>query len=163
MWATVEGLTPWQQVVSSPMLRCLPFAQAVAEKYSLPLAVDERLKEIGLGAWEGKTPGEIRERSIAEYEAYYKDAARNRPRGAEPLESFCARVNEALDDILNRYRGKHVLVVGHAGVVRAVVGHLLQADPSAWYRISVDYAAATRICDERYGRVLEFHNRRSFF
>jgi alpha-ribazole phosphatase len=162
MWRTVGGHAPWQQVVTSPMRRCQDFAETLAARYRLPLAVEERFKEVGLGSWEGKTPEQIMAWNPAEYDAFYLDSARHRPTGAEPLETFIARVGEAFDVTLAAFAGHHILIVGHAGVIRAVIGHVLQADPSRWYRIAVDYAGATRIRKGRHGRVLEFHNRRSF-
>jgi broad specificity phosphatase PhoE len=52
-----------------------------------------------------------------------------------------------------------VLVVAHAGVVRAALGDILNADPAAWYRTRIDNAAFSRVRNDRYGTKLEFHNR----
>ncbi len=40
MWAAVGEFTDWTHVISSPLLRCCRFADAVAERYHLPLVVD---------------------------------------------------------------------------------------------------------------------------
>ena len=79
----------------------------------------------------------------------------------EALDAFGKRVAEALEELLSDCAGEHVLVVAHAGVIRAALGHVLQADPQAWYRVRVDNAALTRFRRGPYGNKLEFHNRPS--
>jgi len=86
---------------------------------------------------------------------------RNRPQGAEALDAFGQRVAAALDELISTCPGEHVLVVAHAGVIRAALGHVLQSDPVAWYRTRVDNAALTRFRRGPYGNKLEFHNRPS--
>jgi len=159
MWDAVGDRPPWQYIISSPLRRCSAFAEALADRFGLEFSTDERLREVGFGNWEGLSPDEIISRNRAEYEAFYRDPCRNRPAGAETLEDFGRRVAHALQDVLSEYNGKHVLVVAHAGVVRAALGHILNTDPIAWYRTRVDNAAFTRLRQDRYGKRLEFHNR----
>lgn len=159
MWDAIGEHRSWQHIISSPMRRCSDFAQALADRCGLDLSLDERLREVGFGCWEGLSPDEIISRKPLEYEAFYRDPCRNRPAGAEALEDFGQRVARALQDLLSDYHGKHVLVVAHAGVIRAVLGYILSADAIAWYRTRIDNAAFTRVRHDRYGNKLEFHNR----
>ena len=159
MWDAVGDSAPWTHIVTSPMQRCHAFAKALQERYELPVEVDTRFREVGLGSWEGLSPDEIIARDEDEYEAFYRNPQRNRPHGSEPLEVFGARVAEALDLLLQRYKDKHILVIAHAGVIRAALGYVLQSDPVAWYRTRIDNAAFTRFASGRYGLKLEFHNR----
>jgi alpha-ribazole phosphatase len=161
MWVAVGDQAPWQRVVSSPLQRCHAFALALAEKHRLPLSVEQRFREVGQGAWEGLTPDEIVQRDPDAYAAFHQDPCRNRPPGAEPLDAFGQRVAGALEELFSACPGEHVLVVAHAGVIRAALGHVLQADPLAWYRVRVDNAALTRFRRGPYGNKLEFHNRSS--
>ena len=161
MWSAIGERVPWQRVVSSPLQRCHAFALALAEKHRLPLSVEQRFREVGQGAWEGLTPDEIVQRDPDAYAAFHQDPCRNRPPGAEPLDGFGQRVAGALEELFSACPGEHVLVVAHAGVIRAALGHVLQADPLAWYRVRVDNAALTRFRRGPYGNKLEFHNRSS--
>lgn len=161
MWDAVGDRPPWQQIISSPLRRCHEFALALAERRAIPLSVDARFREVGFGSWEGLTPAGIIAAGKGEYEAFYADPQRNRPRGSEPLETFGRRVADALVESLETCAGRHVLVVAHAGVIRAALGFVLQAHPVAWYRTRVDNAAFTRFLSGRYGLRLEFHNRQS--
>ena len=159
MWEAVDGGAPWTQIVSSPMQRCHAFALTLQEKLGIPLSVDERFREVGLGSWEGQSPDEIISRNEAEYRAFYEDPQRNRPSGSEPLDDFGLRVASAFRDVLAEQTEGHVLVVTHAGVIRAALGYVLQAAPVAWYRTRIDNAAFTRFLSGAYGIKLEFHNR----
>ncbi|MGD8743169.1 MAG: histidine phosphatase family protein, partial [Granulosicoccaceae bacterium] len=120
MWDAVGEHCPWSHIVSSPLLRCLDFARALADKHDLSISIDERLKEVGFGEWEGKTPDQIKQQRLTEYSAFYADPVNKRPPGAEDLDSFIQRVTRAYQDIADYYTGKQVLVVAHAGVMRAI-------------------------------------------
>jgi broad specificity phosphatase PhoE len=158
MWASVGEQPPWQRVVSSPMQRCSAFAEALVEKHRLPLRIEPRFREVGVGRWEGLPHAEIEARWPEEYKAFYLNPYRNRPQGAEPLSAFGQRVADAFDALLQEHPGEHVLVVAHAGVIRAALGYVLQSDPAAWYRTRVDNAAITRFLHDEHGIRLEFHN-----
>ena len=161
MWDAVGERPPWQYIISSPMRRCSAFAEALAEKCALGLGIDDRFREVGFGCWEGLSPDEVIAANPEDYEAFYRDPCRNRPAGAEALEDFGRRVVQGLEDALSDHQGQHVLIVAHAGVIRAALGHVLQVDPVLWYRTRIDNAALTRFRSGRYGDRLEFHNRLS--
>ena len=59
MQAAVGDAAPWTRIVSSPLLRCRAFAEALAGRHELPLILDDRLREVGFGIWEGKSAAEI--------------------------------------------------------------------------------------------------------
>lgn len=149
---------PWSHIISSPLVRCTAFANELAEKHRLSVSVDERLKEVGFGEWEGKTPDELKRDRPEEYNAFYSDPVNNRPPGAEDLTGFIRRVIESYQYINEHYAGKHVLIVAHAGVMRAVIAHVLHAEPLGMYRIKVNNAGITRIRITERGAMLEYHN-----
>lgn len=145
MWDAVGDRAPWQHIVSSPLARCHAFAAALAARHALPLAVDARLMEIGFGRWEGRTADELRAEDPEQLARFYHDPVNARPAGAEPLAAFQARVRAGFADLVQAYPQRHVLVVTHAGVMRAVIAHVLGAPIEALYRIDVAYAALMRI------------------
>jgi len=145
MWAAVGEDWPWDGIWSSPMARCLPFAEQLADRMKLTPSVDERLKEVGFGAWEGKTGAQLRAADPDVLRRFYADPVANRPAGAEPLDAFRSRVGAAIDDLLDRCAGHHLLVVAHAGVMRAAVSWLLQSPLEAMYRLDIPNAAMVHI------------------
>lgn len=158
MWQAVGEHAPWSHILSSPLSRCSDFANALAEKHGITVGTDDRLKEVGFGEWEGKTPEQLKLERLEEYEAFYKNPVNNRPAGAEPLKHFISRVTDAYEEIIARHRGQHVLIVAHAGVIRAIIAHVLHAAPLGMYRIKVHNAGITRIRSTANGDMLEYHN-----
>ncbi|BBL73579.1 histidine phosphatase family protein [Methylomagnum ishizawai] len=150
MRAAVGQHAPWDAIVSSPLRRCLDFAEDLAERLKLPLETDDRLMEIGFGVWQGKTHEEVTQFDPGLQQRFYRDPMSHRPEGAEGLGDFRARVVAAWNDILNRHAGRHVLIVCHAGVIRMVLAQTLEIPLSNLFRIKVGSAAITRIeCAEQ--------------
>lgn len=145
MWGAVVGDPAWAHIVSSPLQRCRQFAEAMTERYGIPVSLDDRFKEVGFGDWEGKSPTQIQQQDAEAYAAFYRDPVNNRPVGAESWVQFSARVSAALDEVSKQFSGQHVLVVAHAGVIRAAVAEVLNAPVEAAYRIKVENAGLTRL------------------
>jgi broad specificity phosphatase PhoE len=159
MWAAVPDAPPWTQIISSPLLRCRQFAEALAARCDIAVTLDDRLKEVGFGEWEGKTPALIQQLDAEAYAAFYRDPLQNRPAGAEPWDQFVARVSAALDEVNKNFSGQQVLVVTHAGVIRAVAAKVLDASARAAYRIGVDNASISRFRYDGNHYRLEYLNR----
>lgn len=158
MWNAVADLAPWDQIISSPLKRCHAFAEALSKKYMIPCEVEDNFKEIGFGCWEGRTPDQIKADNLQEYENFYLDPVNCRPAGAEPLDSFIQRVTKSYQLALERYTGKHILIVAHAGVNRALIANALSAPPVGLYRIKVNNAGLSRLKHDHLGNHLIYHN-----
>ncbi|MBK1645584.1 histidine phosphatase family protein [Thiocapsa imhoffii] len=150
---------PWDGIISSPLSRCRQFAVDLAARHGLPLVVDPDLIEVGMGAWEGRDRVAVAREDPEDFAAFYRDPVGQRPLGAEPLERLAARVGEAYRRYCEQHPGRHLLIVCHAGVMRALVGHLLGADARRWYRLRVDYAGLVRIRHGAFGPSIEWFNR----
>lgn len=149
MWDAVAGRSLWRQVVSSPLLRCHAFAEALCARHGLPLHVEPRFAEVGFGTWEGCTRQELEQRIPGQLVRFLRDPVGQRPPGAEPLDLFVARVRAGFAALLDRHAGETVLVVAHAGVIRAILATALDIPPSAMYRIQVANAGFTRLRTDR--------------
>lgn len=136
---------PWQAIVSSPLCRCSAFAEELAARHGLPLQLDARLKEIGFGAWEGRTAAELLADDPQRLANFWRDPLNHTPPGAESLHSFRERIVTGWQDILARYAGQHVLVVGHAGMMRMIIREVLDMPLDKLFRLQVGNAAISRI------------------
>ena len=91
------------RLISSPMQRALETAQTIAE--GRPIEVDERLRELDYGRWEGLTHAEIQARDFDLWAAWEKDpAATHSPQG-ECGDDVAARAAELLRSLLDRELG----------------------------------------------------------
>lgn len=160
MREAVGDRAPWHQIVSSPMARCRPFALELASRHRLPCVVEPALHEIMMGAWEGYRADEVAAAEPLAYEAFRRDPVRHRPPEGETLEALAERVGAVVERLVSQRSGRHLLIVAHAGVTRAILGQALGAVPSVWYRLRIDYAGLSRIRYGRYGAFVEHVNAR---
>jgi broad specificity phosphatase PhoE len=112
---TAEGTV----VVSSDLSRAAETGATLTALLGVPLHLDERLREHGLGAWEGLTRDEV----AARHPDQYADWVAGRPvhgRGGEEVADVTRRALAALADLP---AAETAVVVTHAGTA----GRLLEA------------------------------------
>jgi alpha-ribazole phosphatase len=112
--AAVRRRLPWVPLIvwTSPAERCRRLATRLAG--GAPVRVDERLRELDFGVWEGRRWTEFRG---PDSEAWALDPWRLRPPGGESGEEFLIRVAAVRGEWLERPLPR-LAIVTHAGVVR---------------------------------------------
>jgi len=151
MRAATEPPQPWTRLVASPLRRCADFARELAVHRNLPLALDDRLKEVGFGEWEGKTADELNRADPKQLMRFWSNPEDHTPPGAEPIGTFYTRVTNAWNEIVEAHVDEHLLLVVHAGVIRMIVSHVLGAPFNNAFRIQVPSAGMTQIRIDRQG------------
>lgn len=141
----VQGHRPWDVIISSPLIRCAAFAEELSNQHQIALDYDDRIKEIGWGDWEGKTPAELNANDPQTVARALNEPYKHRPANAEPINDFQQRISDAWQDITRAHQQKHILVVAHAGVIRAVLTSILNTPIENMFRIHVPNASITRI------------------
>ncbi len=128
--------TSGKTVFCSPMLRCRQSFQILFKDKDCSLEVDEDLREIDFGRWEGQSFQEIA--------------------GADPLlverwgswsEDFCFPEGERIGDFIERIRRvgaaikksahDELVIVAHGGVIRALLCYFLRLEPSSYLLFQV--------------------------
>jgi len=131
-------------IVTSPLLRAVQTAQAVAAVTGAAVVTDDGFRETDFGAWEGLTFAEVRERWPAEISAWLADPE-VAPPGGESFTDVSGRVAAALDRVLAARAGQTVLIVSHVTPIKMLVTAALLAPPAALYRMHLDVAALSEI------------------
>jgi broad specificity phosphatase PhoE len=112
--------TGFQRVISSPSKRAVETANRVIGKRSISIETDERLMEIDLGSWQGKTESEIKELFPTQFNSYWNQPVMyENPRG----ESFLDVKNRVADFLFNLEKtipSGNVLIVTHGVVVKTL-------------------------------------------
>ena len=132
----------WQQVVSSPLIRCARFAEHFARQQNLPLQLEPRLREVGFGQLEGLSRTQLEQEQPQQLADFLADPVQHRPPGAEPLEALVTRVGTVLEQ-LARHDATHHLLLVHAGVIRAALAHTLALPLTALYQVEIRTAHFT--------------------
>jgi alpha-ribazole phosphatase len=146
MEAAVTGDDQWDVIVSSPMARCRHFADQLSGRYQIPLHIEEDLREIGFGEWEGLTAGQVQDRYGAHLNRFWQDPISFAPPGGEPLTAFCRRVTRGFDHWQRQLAGEKVLVICHGGVIRMVLASVLGIPlEKSFTGFAVPYACRSRI------------------
>lgn len=147
-WArlhAVAGRGGWQRIVSSPLQRCHAFAQWLADARGLPLSVDRGLREMSFGDWEGMPVADVWSQNHEAAAAWFDDPEAHPPPGGESLSELRQRADAAMKACLQQARGRHVLVVTHGGVLRALVSNVLAMPPAAMNRLETPWACLSRL------------------
>lgn len=129
------------RIVTSPRLRCLRIASAVAESLDVPLTVDERIREMDFGPIEGMTYDEIQAAGIRM--TWDAEMATHPLDGAESFAGFAARLGEARHD-LERAEGT-TAVVCHGGVIRRLTMAWLDIPSSSMWKLRVENVSTSII------------------
>ncbi len=144
--AAAHRLSGWEidVVVSSPLLRTRDTAGYTADLLGLPVEEDEGFVETDFGDWEGLTFAEALERD-PEHVGRWTSDPQVRPPGGESFAEVSRRVGGARDALLERHRGRRVLVVSHVTPIKVVVQQALLAPVVALYRMHLDTACLTEV------------------
>ncbi len=157
MRQATAGHTPWDLIITSPLVRCSAFAEELSERTGIPVVKEDRLKEIGFGQWEGRTSDELYAESPEVLNHFWRSPAENPPPGGEPMVLFQSRVESAWQDIQIHNEGRHILVVAHGGVNRFIIGKVLGIPIRNLFRMEYPFAGISRIrVEEGYARLV-FH------
>lgn len=147
MECAVANAGPWDEIVTSPLSRCAAFAESLALKLRVPLAIDERLREIHFGDWEGRSYAELMATAPLALTRFLGDPLRHPPPGAESVETFRERTLDALRDQLTAHNlGRRLLLVTHGGVIRVMLCHARQWPLARLLEIDVPHASLHSLC-----------------
>ncbi|MBQ1339678.1 MAG: histidine phosphatase family protein [Ruminococcus sp.] len=101
-------------MIVSPMKRAQITAAAIAEKTGIRIITDERLREWNYGRFEQKS------RFTEGFAENKLDFGVRMGKTGESLLQLSHRVYAALDDIIEKYNDRNVLIVSHGGVCRVI-------------------------------------------
>lgn len=113
---TKENLTDIKvdMIFCSPLIRAKQTAEIINSDRNLEVIFDERLRERDYGEFEGTSKSSF---DYNEFWAYTKNKSYEK---AENVQVFFSRIYNFLDEIKERYPDKNILVVAHAGVMKAI-------------------------------------------
>ena len=143
------------RLITSDLSRAVGTALPVAKAAGLEPVTDARLRELHLGAWQGLTFDQARERFPQEHADW--TAGRDVPRGGgETYAQAAERAVECLHEHLPR--SGTLLAVTHGGTARAALGRLLDLPVPCWARLAaLGNTCWSVLVESRTGWQLERH------
>ena len=110
--AALADMSPIDAVWTSPLARC----RLLADAFGMPYQIDERLKEVSFGRWEGMSWADIYKIYPQEMDAWGANWFDVAPPGGESAQMLETRVKLWVNSLTS---GTH-LVFTHAGVIRSL-------------------------------------------
>ena len=123
------GPLPVERIYSSPLRRALQTAKVIATQLRLPIILDDRLKELHAGIFQGKLRRELPELFPEEYAAWSSGDLYYVIPGGQSRYQVRQRGEAVLREIAQRHHG-HTVVVGHGALFRFALAALLQNENS---------------------------------
>jgi probable phosphoglycerate mutase len=127
-------------IVASPLTRTKQTAQAVADALGGRVETHPGLIETDFGDWEGLTFAEAAEHDPDLHRCWLSDSS-CAPPGGESFDVVYQRVSKALDDLVEQYAGRTVVVVSHVTPIKTLLRLGLDAGPSLLFRLHLDLAS----------------------
>ncbi|GAG33244.1 unnamed protein product [marine sediment metagenome] len=133
-------LTDIGAIYSSDLKRSAIGAQIIARHHDVSIHVLPELREMYFGDWEGMTLAEVRENYPDKLEKREADVLHfEPPGGGESIADLSKRILPCFQQIIEKQKGHDILIVGHGGVNRVILGHALGLDLDRIFRIQQDY------------------------
>lgn len=101
-------------IIASPMHRASHTASIISEKCGIEFITDDRLREWDYGEYEGKS------RFTEHFSEDKREFAVRMGKTGESVLQFAHRVYSFVDEIIEKYSDKNILIVSHGGICRII-------------------------------------------
>ncbi len=153
--ARLAGRWKIDAVYASPKLRARMTAEPVCRATGLTPTLEDGLREIGYGRWEGRHEDEIKAHEPDAYAAWSSDPGTFSPPGGESGYAIAARALPVVTRIAERHAGQTVVVFSHKATIRIVTCALLGVAVSRFRdRIACPTASITTFTFGAHGPLL---------
>lgn len=136
---------PLDRILCSDLVRSRRTAEILAAGRAVPIEVEPGLREIDMGAWEGRERAELARADPDAWRARGADLEGFRPPGGESFADVADRATKVVSRLEIDPSPDHVLICGHAGVDRVLLARLLGLPLAAIFRFAQPHGAVSRL------------------
>jgi alpha-ribazole phosphatase len=135
------------EITSSDLRRAVQSAEILAREFGISFSSDARLREVSFGEWDGRLWTEIEQNDSARLSFWMEHWTTAAAPGGESVNDLMIRVSSWIDEAIARTSGvdQTIVVVSHAGWIRAAHCYLLRTATAQMFDIPVEHARATII------------------
>ena len=142
-------------IYSSPLKRCKHLAQNLS---GASIQYDERLLELNFGSWEMKRWNEIDQDALKSWMNHFVE---QKTPGGESFHELWTRGTSFLQDLKRMFPAKRpnesfgaqqnetIALVTHAGIIRAIIAHILGMPLKNAFQLKIDYGAVSLVTFEK--------------
>jgi alpha-ribazole phosphatase len=128
--------------IATPLARTQATALALGAS---DLRLEPDFSEQHFGDWQGRTHADVWAADQPTAAAFWADPAHAAPPGGESFAALCHRVAAAVLCHNRTGAGRDIVVIAHAGPIRAAIGQALGILPAQLLSLSVDCLHLTRV------------------
>lgn len=132
-------------IYASDLGRTIETAEIIAEHHGLEVVPAALMRELSFGIWEGMTYDEIIKKWTKEYNKWQDDPYNEKPPEGETLSELCERISKFLMKAAQDHPDGRILVVSHAGPIRAILSVLLNLKQDFFWKFKISNTSLTVI------------------
>jgi len=132
-------------IYASDLDRTMETAKILARYHGRKVMPATLMRELSFGIWEGMTYDEIIQKWPQEYKMWQADPYNKKPPDGETLSELCERVSKFLMETAKKYPDSRILVVTHAGPIRAILSVLLNLKQDFFWKFKISNTSLTII------------------
>tara|TARA_B100000609_G_C17162163_1_gene406789 strand:- start:202 stop:798 length:597 start_codon:yes stop_codon:yes gene_type:complete len=139
--SAIEAMN-YSRIIHSPMLRVVETMNTALPNVSGQV-VDNRLREINFGDWEGLTFDEIRAIDSACADQWLDNDSDFQFPNGEKIADFFARVEDFASDL--RQMDGPVLIFAHGGVICHMISYFINLNYQNAFSLAIDHTSISRV------------------
>lgn len=110
-------------IYSSSSKRTQATSELIRGTRNIPIILDEKLREIHMGDWEGKTRVFLEENDSTNFHAFWNTPHLYVPTKGEKFLDLQERVLKAINEIQQTYESGNILIVTHTAVIKVLLAY----------------------------------------
>ena len=132
---------PVSAVYASPMERTRETAAPVARAHGLRVRIERGINEVDYGEWTDRPLAQLRRRAL--WRTIQQAPSRVTFPGGESIRGAQQRAVEATERLAAAHRGRTIVLVSHADVIKAILAHHLGMGLDLFQRLVVSPASSS--------------------
>jgi probable phosphoglycerate mutase len=142
-------------IYASPLQRARITAEQIGAASGIPVTLDPRLMEQGVGDWEGRSFQELRD-ELGFFSGLMRDPHHSAP-GGESRHQVTTRFVTAVEEFQRNHPGQNIVVVAHGVAIAFALAHWVDGDTARWVNYRLANTAVTAL--DRLAGTLEYIDR----
>lgn len=114
---------PFDAVFSSPSERTVHTSKLIVGNQAIPFYLEQKLREINMGDWEGRTQSEVEESDGDAFHSFWNTPHLYNAKTGENFVEVQHRAVEAINEIKNAHQSGNILLVTHTVVIKCLLAY----------------------------------------
>lgn len=148
-------------IFSSPLKRALKTGEIIARCSNLEINVENELREINFGDWEGLTVNEIRNQFPNQFQEWTTDLHEGPICGGElSIKNAVIRAKTAIMSNVQKNKEKKIVIVAHGGIIKAGIIGIFGWNVSMYHKMVLGNTAICELSfdDEMNPKIVMLNN-----